>query len=124
MTMPVESMPLRWFVLTLGCVALLAVGQVLFKIAALEWRVEGWSWATLRNFLSLPMLVALAVYAVATIAWVFVLRFVPLVVAYSVFSLAFIITPLLAHFALDEPLALRTLVGGAIIVVGVVVAVT
>jgi len=122
--MPVESMPLRWFVLTLGCVALLAVGQVLFKIAALEWRVEGWSWATLRNFLSLPMLVALAVYAVATIAWVFVLRFVPLVVAYSVFSLAFIITPLLAHFALDEPLALRTLVGGAIIVVGVVVAVT
>jgi len=117
-------MPLRWFVLTLGCVALLAVGQVLFKIAALEWRVEGWSWATLRNFLSLPMLVALAVYAVATIAWVFVLRFVPLVVAYSVFSLAFIITPLLAHFALDEPLALRTLVGGAIIVVGVVVAVT
>ena len=122
--MPVEAVPLRWFMLTLGCVALLAIGQVLFKIAALEWRVEGWSWATLRNFVSMPMLAALAVYAIATIAWIFVLRFVPLVAAYSVFSLAFILTPLFAHFVLDEPLALRTLVGGAIIVVGVVVAVT
>jgi len=122
--MPAGPLPLRWFVLTLGCVTLLAVGQVLFKIAALQWRVDGWSWATLRSFLSLPMLTALVVYAVATIAWVFVLRFVPLVAAYSLFSLAFILTPLFAHFMLDEPLALRTFIGGTIIVAGVVIAIT
>jgi drug/metabolite transporter (DMT)-like permease len=122
--MPAEPVPLRWFMLTLGCVALLAVGQVLFKVAALAWRVDGWSWATLRSFLSMPMLAALVIYAIATVAWVFVLRFVPLVAAYSIFSLAFIITPLFAHYALGEPLALRTLMGGAIIVVGVVVAST
>jgi drug/metabolite transporter (DMT)-like permease len=114
---------LRWVALTLGCVLLLAIGQVLFKIAAGGWRVEGWSIATLRNFLSAPMLVALAVYAVATFAWVFVLRNVPLGAAYPLFSLAFVVTPLLAHVVLGEPLALRTLAGATIIVVGVIVAV-
>src|SRR5690349_18067177 len=121
--MPAASLPLRWVALTLGCVLLLAVGQVLFKIAAGTWRVEGWSLATLRNFLSPPMLVALAVYAVATFAWVLVLRHVPLGAAYPLFSLPFVVTPVLAHVVLGEPLALRTLVGASIIVVGVVVAV-
>jgi drug/metabolite transporter (DMT)-like permease len=121
--MPAAPLSLRWVALTLGCVLLLAIGQVLFKIAAGGWRVEGWSLATLRNFLSPPMLVALAVYAIATFAWVFVLRYVPLGAAYPLFSLAFVVTPLLAHFALGEPLAVRTLVGAAIIVIGVVVAV-
>ena len=116
--------PVRWLLLTLACVALLAIGQVLFKVAAMQWRVDGWSWTTLRNFLSGPMLVALAVYAVATLLWVFVLRFVPLVAAYPIFSLAFILTPVVAHFALGEPLSLRTLIGGAVIVAGVVVAVS
>jgi drug/metabolite transporter (DMT)-like permease len=122
--MPGEAASLRWLSLTLGCVALLAIGQVLFKIAALQWRIDGWSWATLRGFLSMPMIAALVVYGVATILWVYVLRFVPLVAAYAVFSLAFIITPLFAHVALGEPLTLKTLVGGAIIVLGVTVAVS
>jgi hypothetical protein len=73
---------LRWVALTLGCVLLLAIGQMLFKVAAGGWRVEGWSLATLRNFLSAPMLAALVVYAIATFAWVFVLRHVPLGAAY------------------------------------------
>lgn len=119
-----ESTPLRWLMLTLGCVALLALGQVLFKVAALQWRVDGWSWTTLRNFMSMPMIAALVVYGVATIMWVFVLRFVSLVAAYPVFSLAFVITPLFAHFALGEPLPVRTVAGGVIIVLGVIVAVS
>ncbi len=122
--MPGEAAPLRWLMLMLVCVALLAVGQVLFKVAASQWRVDGWTWATLRGFLSMPMLAALVVYAVATVLWVFVLRFVPLVAAYAIFALAFIVTPLFAHVALGEPLALRTLIGGAIIVLGVLVAVS
>ena len=115
-------MPARWILLTLACVVLLAVGQLLFKAAANHWHVDGWSWTTVRSFLSPMMMGALTIYAVATVLWVFVLRSVPLVLAYSLFSLAFVITPVLAHFALGEPLGARTLVGGAIIVVGVIVA--
>lgn len=116
-------MPARSILLTLACVALIAIGQLLFKSAAAHWRVDGLSWATLRGFLSPLMLIALAVYAFATLLWVYVLRTVPLSSAYAMFALAFVIVPLLAHFALDEPLSINALVGGAIIVVGVVVAV-
>jgi drug/metabolite transporter (DMT)-like permease len=114
----------RWVLLTLVCVLLLAVGQILFKSAAGHWRVDGWSWATARSFLSPAMLLALAIYAVATVLWVYVLRTAPLVLAYPLFSLAFIVTPILAHFTLGEPLGVRTLIGGAIIVAGVIVAVS
>jgi drug/metabolite transporter (DMT)-like permease len=52
-----------------------------------------------------------------------VLRTVPLSAAYAIFALAFLIVPLLARVALDEPLTPGVLVGGLIIVVGIVVAV-
>jgi drug/metabolite transporter (DMT)-like permease len=114
----------RWILLTLTCVLLLAVGQVLFKSAAGQWRIDGWSWTTMRSFLSPAMLVALLIYAIATVLWVYVLREAPLVLAYTLFSLAFIVTPILAHFVLGEPLGIRTLIGGAVIVAGVVIAVS
>ena len=75
------------------------------------------------SFLSPVMIVALVVYGVATLLWVYVLRTVPLASAYAIFALAFLIVPLLAHFVLGERLEAQTLVGGAIIVVGVIVAV-
>ena len=116
-------MPLRSILLTLFCVLLIAVGQLLFKSAATQWKVDGWSWATVTGFLSPVMLVALFVYGLATLLWVYVLRTVPLASAYALFSLAFLIVPLLAHFALGERISANMLIGGAIIVVGVIVAV-
>jgi drug/metabolite transporter (DMT)-like permease len=116
-------MPARSLLLTLACVVLIAIGQLLFKSAAGQWRVDGWSWSTLRGFLSPVMLVALVIYAAATLLWVFVLRTVPLSSAYAIFSLAFLIVPVLAWMFLGETLSLNTLAGGAIIVVGVIIAV-
>jgi undecaprenyl phosphate-alpha-L-ara4N flippase subunit ArnE len=120
---PQRPMPARSLLLTLACVLLIAVGQLLFKSAAGQWRVDGWSWATLRGFLSPVMLIALVIYAAATLLWVFVLRTVPLSSAYALFSLAFLIVPLLAWIFLGETLSVNTLIGGAVIVVGVIIAV-
>jgi undecaprenyl phosphate-alpha-L-ara4N flippase subunit ArnE len=117
-------MQARWIVLTLLCVALIAAVQVLFKIAAVQWRIDGWTLSAARSFLSPTMLVALAIYAFATLLWVYVLRSAPLSLAYPLFSLAFIVTPLFAHFAIGEPFSWRTVVGGAIIVAGVLVSVS
>jgi undecaprenyl phosphate-alpha-L-ara4N flippase subunit ArnE len=117
-------MQARWFVLTLVCVALIAAGQVLFKIAASQWRVDGWTLAAARSFLSVTMIAALVIYAFATLLWVYVLRSAPLTLAYPLFSLAFIVTPLVAHFAIGEPLSWRTFAGGALIVAGVLVSVS
>lgn len=116
-------MPLHSLLLTLLCVLLISAGQLLFSAAARQWHVDGWSWATLSGFLSPIMLLALTVYGFATLLWVYVLRTVPLASAYALFSLAFLIVPVLAWLFLGEKLAVNTLVGGAIIVVGVIVAV-
>jgi len=69
------------------------------------------------------MLLALAVYALATLLWVYVLRTVPLGAAYAVFSLAFIIVPLASHSLRGERLTAITLIGGALFVLLVIVAV-
>jgi len=115
--------PTRALLLTLLCVTLLAAGQMLFKVAAAQWRIAGWTWATVEGFLSPALLVALALYAVATVLWVFVLRSVPLTVAFPLYALVFVLVPLGAHFVLGEDFSWNTIVGGAIIVLGVAIAV-
>jgi drug/metabolite transporter (DMT)-like permease len=116
-------MTTRWLLVTLLCVALIAAGQLLFKVAAAQWRLDGWSLATARGFLSPAMLLALALYALATVLWVLVLRTVPLSVAFPLYALVFLMVPVAAQVFLGEPLTLNTLIGGAIIVIGVFVAV-
>lgn len=116
-------MQARWIGLTLVCVVLLAFGQVLFKVAAVQWRVDGWTLASVRSFLSPAMLVALFIYGVATVLWVYVLRSAPLSLAYPLFSLAFIVTPVAAHLVLGEPFSWRVIGGGVVILVGVLIAV-
>jgi undecaprenyl phosphate-alpha-L-ara4N flippase subunit ArnE len=113
----------RSLLLTLACVVLIAVGQLLFKSAAGQWRIDGWSWTTLRGFLSPAMLVALFIYAGATLLWVYVLRTVPLSTAYALFSLAFLIVPVLARIFLGEPISTNTMLGSVVIVIGVIIAV-
>jgi undecaprenyl phosphate-alpha-L-ara4N flippase subunit ArnE len=113
----------RWLLLTLLCVLLIAVGQMLFKVAAAQWRIDGWSWATARGFLSPAMVLALFLYGLTTILWVFILRTVPLSAAFPIYALVFILVPVAAHFLLGEPWSWNTLVGGAIIMLGVIIAV-
>jgi drug/metabolite transporter (DMT)-like permease len=115
-------MTIRWMLLTVICVVLLSIGQMLFKTAAGQWRIEGWGWSTWRSLFSLAMLSALVIYGATTILWVFILRKVPLSAAYPVYALSFLIVPLLAHITIGEPLTMRTIVGGAIIIAGIVVA--
>ncbi len=101
-------------------VAAIASGQVLFKLASTAWPAGsgidgllglGWFW------------VGLMVYAGATLAWLALLRTVPLSVAYPFFALAFFIVPLLSWWLLGEPLQARQWVGALLIGAGVWVSV-
>jgi len=114
-------MSLRWAALTVLCICLLAVGQMLFKAAATQWRIEGLTWTTLRSFFSPAMVLALITYAVTTLLWVYILRSVALSIAFPFYALAFILVPVLSWFMFDEPLTARVLAGGALIVAGVIV---
>lgn len=102
--------------LTLLCVFGIASGQILFKKAAInlppspllmDWILNGW------------LITALALYGIATLLWIWVLRHAPLHIAYPFMALAFIIVPLLSYYFLGEPLSIKTFIGGALIIAGV-----
>jgi drug/metabolite transporter (DMT)-like permease len=106
--------------LTLLCVAAIAGGQLLFKLAARAAAASsaGFPWDVLNGWL----IAALAVYAAATLLWVWLLKSLPLNVAYPFVGLAFVIVPVLAAFMLGEALDWRHLGGGVLIAAGVAVA--
>lgn len=98
-------------------IALLAGGQVLFKRAA---NVIDFSRPT--TLLTPQLIVALAVYAVATVLWLYVLGKVRLSVAFPFYGLSFVFVPLLAWWLLHEPIGWRTIAGSGLIIAGVVLA--
>lgn len=96
-------------------------GQLLFKLAADQVRTETNIATMLFRLMSVPaMWGAVILYGVTIIAWVWVLRTVPLSVAYSAVALVFALVPLLAIWLFKEPLTPQFALGAALIMVGVV----
>lgn len=108
--------PITWLGL-LGTPLLIAMGQVLFKLAS-----NSAGEFSLRGLLVLathPVLIAaLALYGFGTIVWIYVLKSVPLTIAYSFMGLTFCFVPLLAQVFFGEPLTLRYGLGVALIFTG------
>ena len=101
----------------LATVFALSVGQVLFKLAALQMQDHH---SLAQRFILNPYMVAAAVvYGGATIVWVSLLRQVPLQVAYPFVALAFFFVPIMGCFVLQEPVRWQTLAGALVIMVGI-----
>lgn len=111
-----HELDIRNVALIVATIALLGFGQVLFKYAAAS--VEP---GELRSWLSVPLVAALTIYALATVAWLYVLARVPLSLAFPFYGLAFLFVPLLSAWLLGERLRWSTLAGGAIILIGIIV---
>lgn len=103
----------------IGVVLLMAVGQILFKSTALSWQAHGTLFAPVP---ALRLMASLAVYGVATLAWIWVLQRVPLTLAYPLVALTFVLVPLGAWWFHGEPLGWRYLAGMLLIAAGVVLA--
>lgn len=94
----------------------LAVGQILFKLAA----TAAGSGPTVAGItVSGHLLAGLAIYACATGLWLLLLRTAPLSVAYPFLALAYVVVPLIAAWWLGEALRWQTLAGAVVIVLGV-----
>ncbi|UZE19661.1 hypothetical protein LOY70_08700 [Pseudomonas sp. B21-054] len=111
------NMSLVQFALILLTVFALSTGQILFKLAATSFIYNPNN--IIASFLDVKLIVALLVYAVATVMWLIVLRSMPLRLAYPFVALAFFIVPLMAHYLLGESLSWKTFAGAALIGVGV-----
>ena len=95
-------------------------GQILFKMAS--GRMGDANVAGFIRLISDPVFIlAVTIYAAATFLWVYVLRAVPLSVAYTFMSLTFVIVPTLSALFLGEVLTLRNLIGAVFIIAGLLV---
>ena len=96
-------------------------GQLLFKLAADQVRTETNLISMGIRLITVPaMWGAVILYGITIVAWVWVLRTVPLSVAYSAVALVFVFVPLLAIWLFREPLTPQFALGAALIAIGVV----
>jgi len=96
--------------------SLIAFGQLLFKHAGQNLASNQ---GKLYSLAYDPIFIgALALYGIATLAWVYVLQTVPLAKAYSFMALTFVIVPILAAFFLGEVMTLKYVIGAGLIICG------
>lgn len=96
---------------------LIASGQVLFKLTSRTVGDFGVSGLT-RLIFNPYLLSALVLYGLGTVVWIYVLKAVPLTIAYSFMALTFCVVPVLAHLWLHEPLTWKYGLGALLIMGG------
>lgn len=103
------------YLLLFGTTGLIALGQVLFKLSAGHQPANPWA------FLLSPIFVAaVAMYGLATLSWIFVLRQLPISAAYPMQALAIVIVLVVGVVFFGERLSLVQWLGIGAIVLGTV----
>jgi len=96
----------------------LSAGQILFKITAQN--ING----NLINLLtSRIFFIALFIYGITTVLWLYVLTRIPLYKAYPFYGMSFIIIPFFSYIYLKEPVYINTFIGGILIIAGIYITV-
>lgn len=96
----------------------MSAGQVLFKLSAKAVdasQAKDSVWAYINVFL----IAGMCLYVALSFVWVWLLRFVPLSKAYPFVALAFVFTPIFAHYFFQEALTLRYFLAVALVTVGI-----
>lgn len=102
------------------CVVGIAAGQILFKTSAQAFEQAG-TYLDTRG--AIVLLIALVLYGVTTLAWVWVLQKLPLGRVYPLMALAFVMVPIGSHFVFGERFQLQYFIGVLLIMIGIVVSV-
>jgi drug/metabolite transporter (DMT)-like permease len=108
-------------VLILFSVAVIGIGQIIFKFAAREMKIDfGQSTILIVKTNLFPLglvLLTVTLYCISTLAWVYALRTVPLSVAYMFNSLAFVLVPLAGFLMFGEQMP-RYFILGLVMIIG------
>lgn len=101
--------------------AMLAAGQLMFKGVALRAAAIS-DLGSAAQLLRQPFFwLAVAIYGLATVLWVYLLQRMSLAVAYAFVAIVFIFVPVGAWFFFGERLTLSYAVGSTLIIAGVFV---
>ncbi len=115
-------MTLTHLALSLATVLSIAGGQVLFKLGALASNEAPATASIVERYGNGWLIAGVVLYAAATGLWVYLLKTVPLNIAYPFMGLAFVVVPVAAHFFVGEALGWQHLVGGLLIAGGIWIA--
>lgn len=97
----------------------IAVGQILFKIAS-----EKPDLSDVRTLvMNAHLWAAVVLYGTATLAWIFVIKGLPISRAYMFMALTFVYVPILSAIFLGDPLSLKLALGMGLICFSIYVAV-
>lgn len=102
----------------LACVALVAAGQVLFKLAAQALAAAG---SPLDRGVAALAGPALLIYGIAAVTWIALLQRAPLGRLYPYMALSFVLVALASRQLLGEPGGVRQIAGLGLIVGGLLV---
>lgn len=112
------------YLLIAAAVAVIAIGQVLFKYAAgLIVNDKGLTFFDLVSANRLPItiiILTLSLYMMSTVAWIQALRTVPLSIAFVFNSISFILVPAAGFVLFHEPVPRFFLPAVALIISGIV----
>ena len=109
------------YLLALVSIGLGAVGQLLIKIGSGRLIVYGNPIRTLIALFTIPQIVAgLVLFGISFVIWVFVLKNMPLSIAYPMVSLEYVIIFLLSAAFLQEPVYAQKVAGIALVVAGII----
>ncbi|AEH87075.1 EamA family transporter [Mesorhizobium opportunistum] len=111
------------YVLISSSVLVIALGQIIFKFAARNFKTGGdgdWWGIVQQNVTPIALIfLALFLYLLSTVAWVQALRTIPLSVAFMFNALAFIIVPCAGFFLFGESIPKYFYLGMPLILLGI-----
>ena len=102
----------------LACLLLVPVGQVLFKVSANALAAGASVWG---RQVIVPAIGAIGVYVVVTAAWIWALQYIPLIRAYSILALSFVVVPIASWYYLSERPGIPYFLGVVLILAGVAI---
>ena len=110
-----------WFVLVLEVIFVTA-SEVLLKVGASETRrVAGWEWTGLMSLASIWIWVAIVFVILSFLCWIYVLRHIPLSIAFPLSNVVHVLVPLSCWIFLGEHISTTRWCGIAIVIFGLAV---
>jgi len=110
-----------WSVLGLEAIFVTA-SEVLLKVGASETRrVAGWEWTGLMPLASIWIWVAIVFLILSFVCWIYVLRRIPLSIAFPLSNVVHVLVPLSCWIFLGEHISETRWCGIAIVVFGIAV---
>jgi undecaprenyl phosphate-alpha-L-ara4N flippase subunit ArnF len=110
-----------WFVLVLETI-LVTASEVLLKVGASETsRVEGWEWTGLMSLASVWIWVGIVFVILSFLCWIYVLRHIPLSIAFPLSNVVHVLVPLSCWIFLGEHISAVRWCGIGIVIFGLAV---